>query len=542
MNSPRNSTPDWNVKKFEQKLEKEVKHRKDFTSPVKLSPREKPASGLFDQFFLIGIPPCQDIESQPEILVAFPPFELPGLPIDRIIAHALPTGPTRHYLKKFKSSPIQDEFVFQFGSGEDPYYGICVHISTANTGKPFYGSKKTKKSTFCFCLLTRVPAFSSHFSFLTYIGLLTVGHIKRIHDFSGESISVKMPPGSPINELDLDRQIGYHPQIKVPDAFTNELAFYYILTLDSPPETYSSDKNCELILRFPEHNDVFQKAIGWASLDTLFSLLPVIDILTILTGLLLDRQVLVVGSCLQEVSMAIYGLQTLLLPFKFAGTIIPVLPIEGDFLEILQLPTPWLIGVAPCPKLKKMTFIDTAIFIDLDKRSLPTVRDIPKFPMAVKTTSELTKLLSKQKHSELGHPFGFPSIYSKNLDHKYTFTQQMFDKITKIIQLPFNQVFTRDVYGFFVTDIQAAPEGVTIFNEELFLAQVSADKSFWENVVESQTFQIYIEDKLLEYIDEKAANDNNGRRPSIGSAPHRMRRAHSRTKVVHFISDLSDES
>ena len=541
--------PDWNIKKFEEKLKKEVKHRKNFSNPIKKKSREeKVSSGLFEQFLLIGLPPIKSNDERnssnqknstkvekPEILVAYPPFEIPELPLSKIISYALPTGCKRNYLTKLNSFPIQDEFVFQIGDVENPYYGVCVHLTTSHTGKPFYGSKYSKQSTFCFLLITKIPVFSSHFSFLTYLSLLTVGVMKKVHEYD-EIISVKFPPNlvMPIPDLDLDLQIGHHPLIPVPESFVNELASYYSSSLDSPPEIYSEDTKFEL--RFPKGSDANSNSVAWASLDTLFSILPVVDILTLITGILLDRQILVIGSRLQEVSMTIYALLSLIKPFEYSGTVIPLLPTEEDFLNILELPTPFLIGVPPCPTLRKLVFIESAIFVDLDKRSVPNVKNLPKFPDQNTIVTKLTKLLVKQKNSELGHPYGFPHIYSKYLNHKYTFTQKVFKKIEELFTETLNPVLGDLINWYFVTDLEAGPNGVTVFNGELFLSQIKeSDKIFWQEFIDNQTFQLYIENKMQKFINEKIEKGESDKRPNIEFSSHRPLGFRARTKSLSLL-------
>lgn len=583
--------PEWNVKKFEEKLEKEVKHRKNLisysTNTFDTTNNESPkkstfdldeanggmlldSSGIYKQFLLIGIPPTvensQDPNVKPTVLIAYPPFEYPKMPVKKIIEHCMPTGHRRDFLSRNSNSPIQDEFVFQFGgslgSEDKPIYGVCVHVSTKDTSPPFFGSKKDKDRVFCFCLMTKMPVFSVHFSFLTCLALWTVGHVRHLHKYDN-LIRVNLTPGEPIEDLDLVDQIGHHPSITVPVSFQNEIASYFISKVSSTPEKLSRASNtfmkgyvdkkiekmnnkhhnfryepedCSIELKFPPEKDIYENSICWASLDTLFSVLTPTDILTIISGLLLDRQVLIIGSRLQEVSMAVWALMSIIRPFKFAGTIIPILPTTSeDYLGLLQLPTPFLFGVPRCNELKSVTFLETAVFVDLDKQNVPPIENLPPYPNAKYVDSELTKFLYSAKGSHELNEYSFPSIYLKTLKHKYSFPPSSCAKVNEIISSPFqSSIYGNYICGFFVTDMSASPEGVTVFNEELFLSQVHSmlndnpddlygqslppsgrektkdkekrlkeEMEFWNNIVESQTFQMYIEERMQDFMEVK---------------------------------------
>lgn len=565
------STPEWNVKMFEEKLEREVQHRKNLLSSNQLliatddnsnnsneSNDINDPTGTFSQFLLIGVHPDLEItepKAKPRVLVAYPPFEYPNLPIKPIVDHCFPTGPVREYLSHNDGSAIQDEFVFQFGGNTDPrnkpIYGVCVHVSTKYTARPFYGSRRKSNHLYCFCLMTKSPAFATHFSFLTYLALMTIGHVKRIHRYD-EQLRVNMEAyPAIIDYLNVENQIGHNPSFEVPNVFQNELAMYYVYSICKPSERISTlhpefmnlvrdkhhhkhrsnsyfkyeAKDLEIYLKFPKKSDIYNNAICWASLDTLFSLLSVSDILYILSGLLLDRQVLIIGSKLEEITMTIWALQALLKPFSLL-TIIPILPIiSDDYLGLLDLPTPFLIGVPKCSQIRTTVFLETSIFVDLDANSVPTKSNLQPYPNHLYVEYQLNEYLDNLLSFQAYNEFHLPDIYTKTLMHKYAFSQDSCREIIQIIQQPFeNTLFSSFICGFFVTDM--SDEYVTIFNSVLFLAHIESQLSvsletlyetntgrsteatpeeyqFWQLLVDSQTFQMYIEERLSQFLEEK---------------------------------------
>ena len=527
----------WNVEKFEAQLKKEVEHRKNYqrrSSPILVLDFL-----LFDQFLLVGIPPDAKHDDPPEILCAYPPFQIPGIPLDKITDYCFPTGTDRKYLQKNKGHFLQDVFVFSFKSRVRPVFGVCVHVNPKyESTLPFYATNETKDTNFCFCLLTATPCLSSHFSFLTYLALWTVGKRKEPQVFD-EEISVEMPKGTPIPGLDLTHQYGHHPRLEVPLQFENEIANYYTSPLTAPPVKYSSD----LELRFPASSHVEnEKSIMWATWDTLFSILTPGDIVTILGGLHLDAQVLIIGKSLQEVTLSVHALLTLIKPFTFQGQVIPILPCTDDFMELLGSPTPFIIGCAPCPALNKFQFLDSCIIVDLDKRSVPPDAFYPPYPSFQKVVSGLAALLTQKTNVEDHNPFGFPHIFGKYLSHKYSFPMAMSDKILGVLQQPFNSVLTEFLQCFFVTDMSASDKGVTIFNQELFIAQApEGDTQFFDMLMDSQTFREYVEDRISQYMKEKGEIPDRKRRSSFKNIPGKPVRKRSRTKSIYVPTDEASE-
>ena len=96
------------------------------------------------------------------------------------------------------------------------------------------------------------------------------------------------------------------------------------------------------------------------------------------------------------------------------------------------------------------------------------------------------------------------------------------DKILGILHEPLDFIFSDTLNGYFVTNAQ---EKITIFNQSLFLASVKPeDLNFYEFLLESQTFQDYVETKLDEFTKSKSI-DPSERRPSSFGQKSRKRAA-----------------
>lgn len=527
----------WNFRKFEANIEREFELRRN------LERREAPQmvtdNLLFDIFLIVGLPPnSKDKSATPEILFAYPPFENPEISLDHICDHCLPTGPKRQYLDPNKGQYIKDEFCIRLKSIWRQIHGVCVHVDPRYAPTlPFFASKETRESTFCLCLLTGTPVLGAHFSFVTYLAQWCAGIVRAPTEFDG-SIAVEMPPGTPIPGLDLVNQYGFWPGIEVPPQFVDEIANYYTSPLTAPPVKYDST----LELRFPPRESIdSDKPVLWASLDTLFSLITPAEAVRALCGLMLDGQVLVMGKCLQEVTMVIYALLSLMVPLRFLGQIIPVLPSTPEFMELLNSPTPFIIGTAPSPALSKFAFLDSLILIDLDKRQSPPVSFYPKFPLFDVIVKQTQDILSQKGPSER-NVYGFPDVFNRAKDHKVHLTTSAVDKIHTIMQQPFNNIYTEYLWCFFVTEMSTNDKvGVTVFNQELFMAQVTPDDApFYDLLMESLSFQEYIENRITQYMKMRGESTKGRRRSSFSSNSMTSGRARASTRRKSIQIDDQD--
>jgi hypothetical protein len=327
--------------------------------------------------------------------------------------------------------------------------------------------------------------------FLAYLALCTLGTlpVSTFPDVEPEDL-----PVNSVNGFEVVEQLLCKPGVSVPVFFQRALKFYHTLSGIPPPLILGPG----LEIYFPVVVDY--RTILYCALDTLFSLLSIEDILLVLSAALLDGQILVIGQSLQEVSHCVLAFQSLLKPFEFCGQVIPILPSYPSFLQLLDAPTPFIIGVPPSPELAKLTFMESAIFVQLDKH---IISGSPAFgfPGQGRVIPSIGKLLKKQK-SETPHPFGFPRIFRKYEHQKFYFSPATSDLIVAAIKEPLSQLFTDFVFCFFVTELNPdGSKGVTAFNSELFLAQLpEADVPFFRALTGSQNFEWFITERIGEYM------------------------------------------
>ena len=487
------SNVQWDVEKFETDLAKQVRNRKLMVRSSSCNVSIKSAR-LFDQFLLIGASP-NGSDVSPSILVAYPPISIPFLDMDAVIAMAMPTGVQRQDLRSSEGKTLQDNFIFTVSSGDELLYGVCVHVSAMSFRKTFFVSKTTKGRFFSFCFLTRKPILAAHLSFLAYLALISIDRIDRA---PLEPVPVTSFKGKPIDGLIVEDGIGHADGVDVPKFFADALRFYHTRNLSSPPIFLTR----KIEIYFPQAAD--DSSILSCILDTVFSLLPVESVVNLIGCLMLDAQIVVIGSNLHEVTSTVMALQLLVKPFRFCGPVIPILPHTESFFRLLGSPTPFIIGVPPCSDLKDVGFLETSVFVYLDRKTV-TMPDVPAYPSKNQVVKKIEELISKEK-KHVPHPFGFPEIFRQSYRYKYCFSPMTCTLVMSVLKEPFEQIFSDFLFGFFVTDRSTQnDEGITVFNSELFLAQVEESKQpFFKVLVESQNFKNFIEDKITEFIEWKA--------------------------------------
>ncbi|OHT09047.1 hypothetical protein TRFO_22217 [Tritrichomonas foetus] len=566
---------DWDVRKFEEDLERQLKRRRLIQHSRTDNRILEQSIPCFDQFLIIGVAPKQDndqissqnpskvddsfglngnnndsdnisqssvdeknnnlkdnshnfnnprhcsgkfntFDGKPEILLAYPPTKLENVNYERIVSFSFPTGVKGRYLRPNGMEFIQSAFVFTVGCHDTVIYGSCIHLSLEKAPSPFYARNTDKDTYFALVILSRSHIIGTHLLFLTQIGLSTLMQTE-LFDVP-ESFPPFFDASSLLPNLVVDDSVGHIDGITVPEQFTNLLRSYFTTKAASAAPIALSR---ETVLYFPPKFSSTDYLL-YSTLDTLFSLLSVEYIVQIYSMLLLDAQVLVIGSSLQEVSMTVLALHCLLRPFEFSGQVIPILPNDSNFLSLLETPTPFLIGIAPVPELKNFVFLDTAVFIHLDKKSVSFQVEAP-YPEYKSVIRNLKSILRKEK-CKVSHPFGYPDILdfylnshanNKNsiskgskvnrIDNKkrrFHFSPETCNQIAKCLHKPIEKVSSDDIFGFFVTDMNTSKgQGTTVFNSELFLVSVKKnERAYYEMLLESQTFQVFIENRICDYL------------------------------------------
>ena len=494
----------------------------------------------FDQFLLIGIPPNGSvIDDNPTVLAAYPPFELPELKFQTLIDYALPNGciPTDQPVYE---KVIYDMFVFSFKCHDVNFYGTTVLINPINIELPFYVSEKTQNSLFAFTIISRNTFISSHFTFLTFMCLLSSFKIKDPNlgmapqtPEQGKQITIVRMPDE-FKDYQVTNFIGHHPDVPIPLFFSDPIHMYFRYNGSNGPLTLSANYVIQTfasqIDKEMEDAQSMHQHMQNLSFDTLFSLLSPSQVITLVCGLLLDRQIVIIGSRFQEITMCVIALTELIAPINYTGVSIPILPTGDKYSTLLEAPTPFIIGTLPTEKITTIEFDETAIFVNLDNREMEITVPIPRFP---KQDAVIRKLKRVINVSLLSKPssFSFPSFFRSKIKQNLIFSNAAIIEIPNIIRKPLSNVLTEEIYGFFMTNLDSKEELTTEFNKDVFLSIITDDqKEFYLQLFESQSFSLYLQNILESYATERGHHYVKPRKSTL------LRRKSSRKISSEFLN------
>lgn len=488
----------WNSNSFEKTLSKNHHTDESIISKFSNQSTYQPNS-IFNSFFIFGIPPDK-IQNNPVLLFAYPLKEITD--INYIIDFVFP-----YEIQKAEKNQnhIQNEFSFCLRDGVREVYGCCAYISCLSSSKiPFFVTSNNLSWVFGFCLITEIPCLSIHFTFLNYLIFRLFGNIDDIHQcpmIQTDQETVQETDKShentnSIEGLEVNGDFGIYHSLQAEPWFMNEIIFFHNMTIPSPPIIYS--QNFEL--HFP--SEITESSILWSTLDCLFSHLSLDHVLCLLCAALLDSQILISGSNIHDVTFCVLALSHMLHPFKFVGSIIPILP--KKMFNLLQSPSPFIIGVLSSVFFDDIEFDEKTIFVNIDKNTLKGNNHLPLFPQFARVSSELRTLLSKTT-SKVSNPFMFPHYIQ--LKQSFYFSPFIINQIISIIQKPFQNLFSDMSDAFFVTDISNGKES-TLFNSDLFIATVPLESfDFFKEFVHCQSFHFYLDKRLYSYLVHKKSSN-----------------------------------
>ncbi|XP_067000147.2 uncharacterized protein [Anabrus simplex] len=209
-------------------------------------------------------------------------------------------------------------------------------------------------------------------------------------------------------------------------------------------------------------------------LTQLFSTLSVPVLLQVFGSLLLERKVLFISCSLNKLSACVEALQSILYPFSWQYTFIPVLP--STKLEVCEAPTPYIIGVLKGKDGQPPAVnIEDGIVVDLEEsRILQCVGD------------ESTILPARLKR---GLKLALQLVDGTTQEHE--------PSRNVLVSEAFVRMFV-EVCGHYTTHIVTQQDGRKVFERESFIKAVPSRsiQLFLEWFTETGMFTIFIDSRL----------------------------------------------
>lgn len=518
---------------FERKLQKSIQNKRLSTGLDPAHPKMRAIKRMFEQFFIIGAPPSFEDTPQPTIIVSYPTQTQHSRQVeevDLITSFCFPTGFPKipEALKKKKT--IINEYNFCLAEGASKIYGICVVF--AGNPHAFFASKQSCDYPFCLCMLTSLPYLSSHFQFLSYLALLLSYRIKAsphttTNDYMTSFVQAHMPPG-----LVKDEE---HPSlavlkgIKGTKQIVDELDFYYSLPTSSetarlrPGQTYPIIKlSPKIDLAIPLHFQE-EEALAHSSFHILFSIFTLDEILKIYTAMILEEHIIFVSEKLNKMTLCVMGIVSLLKPFDpMATMILPLLPYQPRFLDFLESPCPYIVGVTAPYKNYEM-------LVNLDKKEIIQTHELPKLPKCEelkakiqaildremdkikvppkKITNEAGELVSNPENMRFfveSDPYLFPYLFTMMSSITYLIPSNICNEILNTFKTHLPSILDDPIKECFVTDTTDIMNPITVFNKDLFFIRMPPeDEQFYLRMMQTQIWEVYSDQLATQVANQK---------------------------------------
>ncbi|KDR16140.1 DENN domain-containing protein 2C [Zootermopsis nevadensis] len=209
-------------------------------------------------------------------------------------------------------------------------------------------------------------------------------------------------------------------------------------------------------------------------LAQLFSAVPVPVLLQLFGSLLLERRVILISNSLSRLSSCVEAVQSILYPFSWQHTLIPVLP--TSLLDICLSPTPYIVGILRGRDSSTVTEpIDEMMMVDLDESQV------------LRSVGDESSILPSRLRRCL-----------KVALQLVTNTTQPWDASRNVLV---SEAFVRmfvEVCGHYRNHIVTQQDGMKVFERESFIKAVTCQsfRLFLEWFTETAMFSAFIESHL----------------------------------------------
>lgn len=486
------------------------------------------------------------------ILLQYPPVkedETPTFAAEEVAAFCFPHGVEPRLLERTPSmSKLQEimcgstftdtddqVFVFQVQTSDNaPMYGVCAYVTEVlhqspplvqhargdgenietpvDESSPSRGPRSLRHRYIevaprCYCMLSKVPFFETHFEVLSHVlGMERVERIKRnmsdllLSEAAGATTSSSSPsPETRVNEA-LNALRAYARRA-VPDMGDESATFAPCdgvkpirLPRPTPVEPFAPPPfgapPLAHALRVSAEEEAFHLE-GWA-IVTLCCSLSLENVLSFLTAVLLEKQIVVFSNNLGELSAVSFALVPMLRPFRWQSLFLPILP--QHMVDFLDAPVPFVCGVQhKTSDLRNRT--NNLCRINVYKGDVKLHWDGRRKPLRLPRMNELVRNL-------------FPlhaAIVEASVNHKNRpVIDPSHDAIVAAREFlnawrAYLNSLVANIRYHAITDVNGGGgEGkVTILLKESFLATFAGrDRSFMRAFVDTQMFTTFCDERL----------------------------------------------
>ncbi|OHT16496.1 hypothetical protein TRFO_41804 [Tritrichomonas foetus] len=531
-------------------LHRTIRLKRLVSSSARTIISEKENTKMFEQFYIFGAPPDSSFPLRPTLLTTYPSTSHGPAQSNEVIeqlkmfcfpsgfksiksqnhSHNLNLNSNSRYNSNNSTTDKEDEkvllneFVFYMSSScTNKTYGICVQFRVTNSKSAYFATHYSRKYPFCLCFLSKTPFLSSHFQFASYLALILCGIEKPTRAHVNEKRAPLPIKGFCHESLQLDKNfpaIAVFKGFSVPRIIFDELTFFHSIKVSTDDISSSIEPivlSNDMLLCIPFHFSS-TKCLAYPTFHSFFSVLTPAQIVQIYTAILLEQRILFISNDLQLASFSVIASTSLISPFVTQASVMPIIPSNDAFQEILQSPIPYIAGSTKSHE-------NADVIINLDDGTINMKSPLPALPKANDLIHKLELLMnasersilvpSKEIKSFFGHVsknpeydkfmdsinvYVFPKVFTKYSPVKYIFTPFLIEDILLLFSGILAPKLTDLLSSCFVTDTTDESSPITIMNRELLLCLVPQNEvKFYSMFTATQIFNDFCEKKTDEY-------------------------------------------
>lgn len=218
--------------------------------------------------------------------------------------------------------------------------------------------------------------------------------------------------------------------------------------------------------------------------------LGVNNVIQLFYALLTEHKILFYSQSYTRLNEACQGIISLMYPFKYSHTYIPILP--ATLIEFLSTPTPFIIGVHSSLKREISDLLDV-IVVDIDGGSVKVPDSLHIAQLEEPYNTQLVNLLVHITKPQIIHA---DDAFNKS-SHAQPSSPDMMDKEIRAV---FLRTITQILQGYrsCLTVIRIHPKSLISFHKASFLGQRGfEDNEFMTRLLESMFFEKFVESRGL---------------------------------------------
>ncbi|KAL0437318.1 UNVERIFIED_CONTAM: DENN domain-containing protein 5B, partial [Sesamum radiatum] len=227
------------------------------------------------------------------------------------------------------------------------------------------------------------------------------------------------------------------------------------------------------------------------STATICRVLPLESVLALVTGVLLEKQVVVLCPNLGVLSAVVLSLIPIIRPFEWQSLFLPILP--GKMVDFLDAPVPFIAGIQhKLPDLKMRT--SNLVRVNIPKTKVKTCT-LPLLPKRKELLSELRpihSILSREASVAQRHP-----VYRCN-EVQADAAAQFLSVMNRYLES-----LCADLRLHTITSVQSNNDKVSLLLKDSFIDSFPAkDQAFIKLFVETQMFTVLSDSRLSSFENE----------------------------------------